>query len=291
MTKTVVRLLVCGMALGGAAAASAQTPAAPGINATPPVLLIYREEVRPGKGAAHEANETAWASAYRQGQAPLYWLGMTSMAGPSEAWFLSGYGSFADMQRAEDAIEQNAALRAESNKFSGNEAELLSRVSTIVARYRPALSYQADVRLPDMRFMSVQMVRVKPGRVDEFWEAWEMVVEAHKKAKMDEHWAVYQVDSGLLDTTFLFLYPRKSMAEVDASGPMHGAAGYRDAIGEAGRAKLRAANQSAIEASQTMHFRMQPGMSTLSQAWADADAFWAPKASPVAAKANGKKKK
>jgi hypothetical protein len=292
MNRTTVCALLSVLALSAAAPAGAQTPSA-GINPTPPLLLIYREEVRPGKGAAHEANENAWASAYTKGGAPLHWLGMVSMTGANEAWFLSGYASYDALQKAEDAIEDSAALRAESDKFSANEAELLSRTSVIVSRYRSDLSYQAEsTNLPAARFMSVQTFRVKPGRAGEFADSWRMVVEAHKKAKLDEHWAVYQVESGLPDGTFLFFYARKSMAEIDASGPMHSAAGYRDAVGEGGRVRLREMNESTVDMSQWMHFRMRPGMSTLPKEWAEADTFWAPKAAApaMAGRATEKKK-
>ena len=46
-------------------AAQAKEPPDP-----PNVLVIYREEVRPGKAAAHSANEQAWAAAFAKGQAP-----------------------------------------------------------------------------------------------------------------------------------------------------------------------------------------------------------------------------
>jgi len=52
---------------------------------------------------------------------------------------------------------------------------------------------------------------------------------------MDEHWAVYEVDAVAQDLTFYFLYPRKTLSEIDKSGPMHAAASYRDAIDENGR--------------------------------------------------------
>jgi hypothetical protein len=74
----------------------------------PNLLVIYREEVRPGKGAAHSANEAAWAAAFAKGQAAMQWLGMTSVSGPSEAWFLSGYDSYAAYEQDQDAIEANA---------------------------------------------------------------------------------------------------------------------------------------------------------------------------------------
>ena len=86
--------------------------------------------------------------------------------------------------------------------------------------------------------MTVNLMRVKAGHVAKFTDGWRMIVDAHKKASMDEHWAVYEVESGMPDTTFLFLYARKSLAEVDASGPMHAAAGYRDAVGDSGRRQM-----------------------------------------------------
>lgn len=95
--------------------------------------------MRPGRAAAHGVNEAAWAAAYMKANAPQQWLGMTSVAGPTEAWFLSGYPSY--------------------EAFQGS------------------------------------------GR-------------------------------GEMDLTFYFCYPRKSLAEIDKSNPMHVADAYRDAVGE-----------------------------------------------------------
>jgi len=141
-----------------------------------------------------------------------------------------------------------------------------------------------------MRYMTVNLIRVKAGHVATFTDGWRMIVEAHKKATMDEHWAVYQVESGMPDTTFLFLYARKSLAELDTSGPMHAAAGYRDAVGDSGRRQMDQAYQDGIEMTQTMHFRLRPGMSTLSKDWADTDAYWARPAGTVVPSLAAKKK-
>jgi hypothetical protein len=263
--------------------AGAQTqPAAP--SSTPPLLMIYREEVRPGKTAAHAVNETAWAAAFAKGGAPARWLGMTSMAGPSEAWFLSGHESWEAFERVENAMQASAAFTADEEKFSSAESDLLSRTSIIAAAFRPALSFQSGVNLPQMRYMQVDVVRVKPGRIDEFWDTWEMIIAAHTKAKMDERWAVYQVTAGMPAGTFLFFYPRQSLAEIDKGGPMHSAAAYRDAVGESGRARVREMNANAVESSTTMVFRFAPNMSTLDKSWIDADpAFWTPKPPPAPA--------
>jgi hypothetical protein len=292
MLKIAVRqfaLLVCSAAM--VMPAAAQTPALSSEGTPPPLLQIEREELRPGKGAAHAINEAAWAAAYAKAQSPVYWLGMTSVSGPSEAWFLTRQESFAAFEKDEASTDTNPALLAERDRISAVDGDLLSRTSTIIGSYRPALSYQPVVKLANMRYMTVNIMRVKAGHVANFTDGWKMIVDAHKKAGMDEHWAVYQVESGMPDTTFLFLYAHKSLAELDTSGPMHAAAGYRDAVGDGGRRQMEQAYQDGIEMTQTMHFRLRPGMSTLPKDWAETDAYWArPTAAPAVASVAIKKK-
>ncbi len=291
MLKTLLRVLVSLVCCSGVLVVpgGAQTPS-PADEGTPPALLqIEREEVRPGKGAAHAASEAAWAAAYVKAQSPVQWLGMTTISGPSEAWFLTAHQSFASFEKDDASTDTNPALRAERDRISAADGELLTRTSTILARYRPNLSYQPNVKLPAMRYMTVNLMRVKAGRVAEFTDAWQTIVDAHKKANMDEHWAVYQVESGMPDTTFLFLYARKSLAEIDASGPLHAAAGYRDAVGESGRSRMNEMSRNCLEMTQTMHFRLRPGMSALSKEWTQTDAYWAPPAAPTVATSTVKK--
>jgi hypothetical protein len=291
MLKTAVRqfaLLVCSTVI--VIPAAAQTPASPSPDTPPALLQIEREELRPGKGAAHAINEAAWAAAYAKAQSPVYWLGMTTMSGPSEAWFLTRQDSFAAFEKDEASTDSNPALLAERDKIAAMDGDLLTRTSTIIARYRPALSYQPIVKLPNMRYMTVDLMRVKAGHVANFTDGWKMMVEAHKKAGIEEHWAVYEVESGMPDTTFLFLYAHKSLAEIDASGPTHAAAGFRDAVGDSGRRQMNEAYQNGIEMTQTMHFRLRPGMSTLPKEWAETDAYWARPGAPAAATVAIKKK-
>jgi hypothetical protein len=285
MANNVVRLclLVCFLAAGALVTIAEAQPAAPATPASssPQVLVIYREEVRPGRGAAHGVNEAAWAAAFMKAGAPERWLGMTSVAGPTEAWFLSGYASYEAFQQGQDAIDSHATLSGDSDRFSAQDGDLLNGTSTIVAGYRPALSYQADVKLAEMRYMQVDIVRVKAGYDRDFRTAWRQIAEAHTKSAMDEHWAVYEVEAGGQDLTFFFFYPRKSLAEIDKVGPMHTADPYRDAIGENGRTEHREMFRRSIESSQTNIFKFRPAMSVLTKAWIDVDpAFWAAKPAP-----------
>ena len=274
MLKPLSGLLLSTLALSIGAPAAAQTSAPSAANDPAPLLLIHREELKPGHSAAHAASETAWAGAFAKAGVPVYWLGMTTIVGPSEAWFLERHESLASVQRGEEVVEGNASLRAESDGFEAGEADMTLRVSRLIARYRPGMSYQANISLTDKRFMAVDLVRVKPGYVAEFAENWREIVAAHTKAGLAEHWAVYQIDSGMADGTFLFFYPHASLAEADAAGPAHAADAYRDAVGERGRLKSRDVQQTAIEMSARFYFRLSPAMSTLPKAWSDADPFW-----------------
>lgn len=261
--------------------ASAQAPAS-GPDAPPPVLVITREEMKPGRGAAHLANEVGWAGMMAKAQWPTGWLGATSLTGPSEAWFFTGFASLAEFDK--DRVAQDAApALSDTAKFQAIDGDLVNRTSTLIAAYRPLLSYQPEVSLPKMRYFSVDTVLVKPGHAAAFAAQWRDIIAAHSTAKLDEHWAVYEVTSGGQAGTYMFFYALDSLATVDASGAKHVAAAYRDAMGEAGRAANTRMNQDAIEWQQNRLFAFSPKMSHLTKAWTDVDPdFWVPRPAPVA---------
>ena len=260
---------------------AAQTPAADP-NTPPAILTIYRETVKIGKNAAHEANEQAWAGMLAKAQWPTGWLGTTSITGPNEAWYYTGYPSWDAFEKDTNAKEAAEAL-ADTKKYSAQDGELLTATSQIVARYRPGMSYKANVNLGTMRYFTVNTVRVKPGHEGEFAERWRDIVAAHEKAKLDEHWAVFSVSAGAPNGTFLFIYSRKSLAEIDGGFALHNSDAYRDATGEAGRAKNLQMTRDAVEFDATNHFAFSPKMSYVPKAWVDADpAFWTPPAPAMA---------
>jgi hypothetical protein len=273
----------------GTLPASAQEPA-PDPNTPPTILNIFREVVKPGKAAAHEANEQSWAGVLAKAQWPTGWLGTTAMTGPNEAWYFTGYPSFEAWEKDTKAREASEAL-ADTRKNAALESDLLNGTYEIVARYVKSLSYQPNVNVGLMRYVTIETFRVKPGHEGEFFDRWHDIVAAHEKAKMDEHWAVYRVTAGAPSGTYMFLYGRKSLAELDASGPMHGADAYRDAVGESGRAKNREMFADAVEGQWTNHYAFDPKMSYVPKAWVEADpAFWTPAPPPAAAKKAGEKK-
>ncbi len=105
------KILIAAMAVvwlaGGAAMLRAQDQNSP----IPKVLLIAREMVKFGKDAGHAKNEAAFARAAAAAKSPDHYLAVTTMSGPSEAWFLIGYDSYADWQKSSEYDNQPKCRR------------------------------------------------------------------------------------------------------------------------------------------------------------------------------------
>ena len=283
-----VSLAVC-LFLSGAALVSAQEQARTG---PPKVLRIFREEVKPGKGSAHEKVEAAWAQAFRKAKYPAHYLAVTSVSGPSEAWFLEGHDSLASAEQADQFVDKNAALKAEVDQISQQESGIIAGGRSIVAVYREDLSYRpTGVNLGQMRYFYVTTARIRLGHENDFVEANKIVRAAHEKADVPEHWAVFQVTLGMPAGTYLILQPLKTLAEVDAFAQTHGKA-YQDATGEEGQKKLRELASAGYLSWETNVFAFNPKMSYVSKETASADPnFWTPKPAAKAAPAAKKEAK
>ena len=273
---------LCGLAVTSALQAQTAETTPP-----PKVMQIFREMVKPGQRAVHEKTEAGWPAAFRKADWPSYSLALTSSSGPNEAWFISGYDSYAAYEKDSQDVEKNAALQAELDRLSAADSEHLSNVSSMFATYRDDLSYRAPVSIPKMRHFVLTTYRVKPGRGAEFVAARKMVQAVHEKLNMDEHWAMYQVASGAPAGTYLLFLPIKSMAELDAAQEMHGKA-YDTAMGEDNQKKLGDLMNASVESSTSVIMSFNPKMSYPPKEWAVADAFWAPKVTRAAAAAAAK---
>jgi len=240
------------------------------------VIQIYREEVKPGKTAAHEKVEVGWPRAFAKANSPTHYLAVTSVSGPTEAWYITGYESLAAWEKDTQNNDNNPTLSAELQRLSAQDGELLSNARSIVATYQPDMSYRAnDINLGEMRYFYVTTVRVRPGT--SYSDINKLVLAAHEKASVPEHWAVFQVNYGMPSGTFLIFEPLKSLADVDAFAQTHGEA-YRNAIGEDGTKKLRELTSAAVITSETNIFAFAPKMSYPSAKTIAADPdFWAPK--------------
>src|SRR5437879_10737688 len=150
---------------------------------------------------------------------------MVSVTGPSEAWFVSGFDSLAAWEKDRLDNEKNAVLTAQLDQLGEKDGEVLSGVRSIVARYREDLSYRpGGVNIGQMRYFYVTTFRIRPGHENDYTEANKIVRAAHEKANVPEHWAVYQIISGMHNGTFLAFQPATWRARGGAAAETQGKA-------------------------------------------------------------------
>jgi hypothetical protein len=246
------------------------------------VIRIVREEIKPARGAAHARAEEAYVRAAAASKVPAYWVGLSTITGPSEAWFLSSYESYEALEKENDAL-----LTVGKMMEAADEGDAQFRTGTRVyhAELNADLSYRMRPSLQDMRYVSVAIVRVKPGYGREYIELRKALTAAHAKANVDEHWAFYEVTSGAPMGTYLIFFGSSTMKDEDTDPHTQA---YRDVVGDEGRAKAEAFNRAGLQAVDTMTMEISPQMSHVPAAWVSARPnFWklpSAKAAPAAAK-------
>ena len=271
--KSYFRVLPLVLAVSVPAAMHAQTAPMPASS----VFSIFRESVKVGKGVAHNAHEVAWARAIAATKDPEPFIAMSSLTGPNEIWYMVAYPTWEDYQKSAD--RDNPAAAAIDKQFRPAETEYLNDSRGMILRPRTELSYGGPADLPNMRYVSVTRVSVRPGHTSEFEDARKMVKAAHEAAHLTDRYAVYEVTSGAPAGTFYQMVARRTLAELDSGGVVHGEA-YRAALGgEEGQKKLAALTAAAVISQETNHFEFTPSQSVPPPAWITANpGFWKPKA-------------
>jgi hypothetical protein len=234
------------------------------------VLRIVREEIKPARGAAHARAEEAYVRAGAASKMPAYWIGMSAVTGPSEAWFFSGYDSYDALEKENDAF--NAAVGKQMEAADEGDAQFRTGTRLYLLELNEDLSYQMRPTVKDMRYITVMTVRVKPGYSREFLDVRKALTAAHAKAKVEEHWAFYEVTSGASAGTYMILFGSSAMKDDDTDPHTQA---YRDAIGDEGRTRSEAFMREGIAGMETVTFEISPQMSHVPAEWIAARPdFW-----------------
>ena len=254
----------------------------PAPNSPPKVLQIYREEVKAGKGPAHVKIEKAFVAASTRANWPTHYIAMTAITGPSEAWFLTGFPSFAAWEKDRNDADNNKAFSAEIDTLLEKDGELLTNDRSLVAVLREDLSAGGPVDIAKMRYFRLLTFRVRPGHESDFQDSVKIVRSAYEKAKVELPWAVYQISGGMPGPTFMIFLPMKSMSEVDAAIARAGT--IREAEGpenEKALAKMASDGYATVESNI---FAFSPAMSYPAKEFMARDPeFWTPKPEAKAA--------
>jgi hypothetical protein len=222
MRRATLPFVVVLAALGGAAAAEeAATPPGP-----PPVLLINKEEIKPGLMGPHEKNAARFVAIQNKANADSFRLALTPISGDNNVvLYLEGYGSFADLEKAqqkfEAALAASASLQAELDQNTQQGADMHATQKTSLAVFRSDLSFRPP-KMDDVakaRYVIVNTSRINMGYMPDFVDYVKALNAAREKANADwVHTAVYQVISGAPVGTFLTLSSSRSLTEWDEFG-------------------------------------------------------------------------
>src|SRR5713226_7217820 len=138
-------------------------------NTPPPkVLSIFREDVKASRTSAHEKLEAGYVAALRKANWPVYGIALTPVAGPSDAWFMTGYDSFEAWEKGRQATDKNAELSREFERLDSLDAEFRTNHRGFVAVLRDDLIYHPNVDLAQVRYFEIITLRIRPGHNSEF---------------------------------------------------------------------------------------------------------------------------
>jgi len=274
MRKIVIAAMVLAWIAGGATVVRAQDQ-----GQIPKVLLIDREMVKFGKDAGHAKNEAAFAKAEALAKSPDRYLAVTTMSGPSEAWFLIGYDSYAEWQKSSEFNDQ-PKIAAIFGPLFEKDADYISDGDQVVATYNEKWSYKPDVNMASMRYFEIERIVRKPGH-DKDWEDLVALYQAAAtKANLDEHDIFFEAHYGAPDGTVYIFTPRASLGDLDTA--MGTGKQFDEALGPEGQKKWAELVSVAIASDSATLVRFSPEMSYPPDAWVKSDpGFWKPK--PMAA--------
>lgn len=246
--------------------------------APPPYLRIYREEVKMGRGGAHVLTEAGWPRAFARAKIPNNYVAMTTIYGPTEAWFFESYPSVAAIEAVDKAIDAAPGLTAELDRLSQADAANAASVRSILARYAPETSNGPDINPAEMRVWEMTIFRVRPGKEASFAEGAKLYQSLVQQAKVEAPWATFEVMAGMPGPTYLVFSPHKALAEIDPASGV--GAAIQKVMNEETMKRFGTISEGFISV-ETMVFRPSPEMSHLSAEWIAQDPkYWGKKATP-----------
>jgi hypothetical protein len=208
---------------------------------------------------------------YINGQAPVNVFGMSAISGPAENWLLEMHDSFASLENVDRILSRASPL---TTKDAAPFPDLLADSQTLIASYRPNLSYRADEGIqmfPKMRYLDLAIIRIPVGTEGVLARLLKLRSFSLGSVNADRPEIVYQVVSGAPAGIYLVLAPMTSLAALDngrADTPV-----YAEGADQEAR-KIVTGTEIAWE---HIWLRMEPRGSYVSDEFAAQDLnFWRP---------------
>jgi len=210
---SMIRCALLTIACGAPTVAFAQGTGLP--TTQPTLVTIIREDVKVGRTADHARIEAGWPAAFGRVNSPDYYLAMTSLTGPPEAWYIIPAASNAADGERMRRYDNDAATTAELERLSRADGEVLNSTRTIQAMARPDLSRGAYPDLAKQRFWEISIVRVRPGHEPDFDAAVKAYMAAADRAASGNQFRTYEVTAGMPSPTYVIFASATNYADFD----------------------------------------------------------------------------
>ena len=254
-TPTLCRCLLTALALSCVPIAFAQT----GLPTSQPKrLTIIREKVKPGANAAHARHEAGWPAAFAKANSPDYYIALTAMTGPNEAWFLIPSDSFAAEAAAMKRFDKDPQLSAELDRLAREDAEHITDITTLQANGRQDLSLGKFPDIGKARFFEVSIFTVRQGQEDNMDKILKTYAKVRQRVSPEASYRFYTVHAGMAGPVYIAMQSVADYGEFDRINAEHGKV-FEVATPEEQADFAKWAE--AVSRSETNYFRLDPKMS------------------------------
>ena len=247
----------------------------------PKILLIVREEIKPGMMGEHNRHSAEFAGIFSEMQTPNNRIAMVPVAGnENEVIYITPLESFAQLESINQATDKklegaSGMAKAKLDRLDKEAPALHNAMRDLWGLFRPDISFNPGVPIQHMRYFSISTVRVRPGRDAQFSEYAQKLINAARKTKVDNyHSAVFQIVSGAPAGTYMIFRPMKSLSELDDAVGVK----VRAAMSDDQRKDIDKEATEIVMSIESSTYAFAPRMSYVPKDFAAADpTFWNPK--------------
>jgi hypothetical protein len=125
----------------------------------PELLLLVREQLRPGSDEAYAKNELKIVAACARLKGPHPYLALASLAGPREVWWLNAFASQEEKDQLEAAYARNRRLMSQLQPLGRRKEAFRDALTTTLMTYRPDLSPGAVWRFSGAHFFVISLAQ------------------------------------------------------------------------------------------------------------------------------------
>jgi hypothetical protein len=238
------------------------------------VLLLVYQQMLPGKASERQRLEVDTARRFDELNVPITWIELEAVTGPPQALFFDRASSFEELDRAGAVLGNTFATHPELAQQQQQIEERLASSRTVVALRRDELSFGLErLDLTKARYLRITVVSLRPGRERDFAEVENSRHAATTRADGDSAGAVYEVNAGLEQPTFLMVEPLRSLQDVDKGIEIQRRAQL--GVDEGDRKRLDNIAREAYLSVESNLFVIHPEMSHVSREFAAGDAgYW-----------------